>query len=122
MAIGANLFPKPPRVCCVCACEASNGSRQPVAGEPVVLAITPIVYRRGNGKGRVRNASRVHVCEKCLTKAATSGRLEWINSTSPKLLRALSSAILDCLVIMTQDDEPEKAAPVASPSGQLALL
>lgn len=69
----ASLFPKK-RVCCVCASEATPG-RKRIAGEPNVLAITPVMYRRGTGKGQLRNAPKIVICESCLVRALVSSRL-----------------------------------------------
>lgn len=95
---------KPKRVCCVCQAEASYGSKKPVAGEPVIVAISPVVYRRGASKGQLRNAPRVQVCEACLTKALTTGRLGWLSGDGGKLWNALRSSLLDCYGIMVEND------------------
>jgi hypothetical protein len=98
-----SLF-KPKRICCVCLAESTNGSRKPIAGEPNIIAISPLIYRRGSGKAQLRNAGRVQICEECLTKALTSGRLGWMSDKSAKLWTAMRSALLDCYSAMSEGD------------------
>lgn len=85
------------RVCCVCGCEAAGNMRKRTDGEPNILAITPILYRRGEGKGTLKSAMRVQVCEECLTRALTGGRLSWAGGDRGgwKLWAALRSSLLD---------------------------
>jgi len=66
--------------------------------------ISPLIYRRGSGKAQLRNAGRVQICEECLTKALTSGRLGWMSDKSAKLWTAMRSALLDCYSAMSEGD------------------
>jgi hypothetical protein len=59
----------PKRTCCVCKSEATGNTRTPIAGEPNIISISFVIYRRGTGKGELRGAQRVQVCEDCLTKS-----------------------------------------------------
>jgi hypothetical protein len=85
------------RVCCVCGGEATGNTRRPIPGEPNILAITPVLYRRGEGKGTLKSAQRVQVCEECLTRALTGGRLSWAGGDRGgwKLWAAMRSSLLD---------------------------
>lgn len=67
----ASQFPSK-RVCCICRCEATGGRKKRVPGEPNILAITPVIYRRGSGKGQLRNAPKIVICETCMVYAVTS--------------------------------------------------
>jgi len=98
-----SLFP-PKRICCVCGCEASSGAKTPPPGEPEIVSVSQVVYRRGKGKGQLRNAQRVQVCADCLTKTLTAGRLAWLTGENTKLWNALRSTLLDCYGKMTEDD------------------
>lgn len=92
------------RVCCVCGVEASNGAKKPIPGEAVIVSISQVVYRRGTGKGQLRNAQRVQVCADCLTKTLTAGRLAWLTGNNTKLWDALRSSLLACYGKMSDDD------------------
>jgi hypothetical protein len=84
------------RVCCVCGGEATNNLRTPDPKEPNIIAITPVVYRRGNGKGQLKNAPRIQVCENCLAKALTSDRLSWLGDKSAtRLWNAIRESLLN---------------------------
>jgi hypothetical protein len=65
------------RVCSVCEAEAAGNSRSRLPSEPNIIAISFTIYRRGNGKGILKSAQRVQVCEECLIRALTGGRLVW---------------------------------------------
>ncbi len=105
MTVSKSLF-RPKRVCCVCGCEASSGRREPIAGEPRILAITAVVYRRGSGKGQLRNAPKVQVCEECLSRARTNGRLTWMNGNDAarKFGDAIGAAIFKAYTKLAEDD------------------
>lgn len=94
------------RVCCVCDCEAASGRKKLARGEPRIIAISAVIYRRGTGKGQLRNAPRVQVCDTCLEKALTNGRLTWIggNEAAKRLWAAMSSSILSTYEYLTLDD------------------
>lgn len=84
------------KVCCVCGGEATANLRSPDPTEPNIIAITPVMYRRGHGKGQLKNAPRVQVCEACLTKALTSDRLSWLGDKSAtRLWNAIRESILN---------------------------
>ncbi len=98
----------PIRTCCVCDAQAVmyHGRMKAKPGTPRILAITPIMYRRGTGKGQIRNSPKVQVCEECAGKALTSGRLNWLsrNKESDALWANLRESLLDCLQGMQEDD------------------
>jgi hypothetical protein len=85
------------RVCCVCGAEATSNRRDRIDGEPNIIAISPVVYRRGTGKGKLKSAKAVQVCEECLTRALTGGRLSWAGGDRGgwKLWAAIRSTLLD---------------------------
>lgn len=60
--------PEKVRVCCICKAEAARlkSNRPRLEGEPIMISITPMIYRRGQGKRMLKNAASVHVCESCL--------------------------------------------------------
>src|SRR5271166_1138585 len=95
------------RVCCVCGAEATGNTRKRAPSEPNILAITPLIYRRGQGKGEIRSAMRVQVCEDCLTRALTGGRLSWAGGDRGgwKLWGAMRSSLLDRYSGMCEADK-----------------
>lgn len=94
------------RVCCVCGGEATANRRERDPEEPNIIAITPVVYRRGAGKGRLQNAPRVQVCEDCLVKALTGGRLSWLGDKSAaKLWESLRESLLNRYSAAIEDEQ-----------------
>jgi hypothetical protein len=67
----ARLF-TPKRVCCICRTEATGNLRKRNPGELNIVSITPLLYRRGTGKGELKNGGSVQICEPDLVKALTS--------------------------------------------------
>ena len=65
------------RVCSVCEAEAAGNSRSRKPEEPNIIAISFTIYRRGKGKGELRSAQRVQVCEECLIRVLTRRHLIW---------------------------------------------
>jgi hypothetical protein len=65
-----SLF-KPTRVCCVCNRECSKWAKKRPVDEPVILAISQYITRRGNGKSQLKNAPAVQICEACFVRALT---------------------------------------------------
>lgn len=92
------------RVCVVCGAEAPArvlpGERSPV----VMLTITPLLYRRGSGKGTLKNARGVTVCEPCYVQAVTAGRLGWFHKSATLLWAALQQSLSDRYNAMLRDD------------------
>lgn len=86
---------KATRVCCDCGAEVPSGRRQQAPGGVNLVSITPLIYRRGNGKGQLKNAHQVVICETCLIKSITSGRLGWISTGESKLWTALKQSLTD---------------------------
>ena len=102
---GPRLFPSR-RVCCLCGADASSHLRGRIPGEPNILAITPLLYRRGSGKGRLRNAQSIHICESCLAKSLTPGRLRWNERQGDeRLWEAFRSSLLDRYSSMLKEDQ-----------------
>ncbi len=98
-----SLF-RPNRVCLACGCEASSGSKTPVPSEPIIVAINPTVTRRGTGKSVTQAAISVRICEKCLAKAASDGRLIWGGKEAEKLGRAIAIAAQQTVENMAATD------------------
>lgn len=59
---------QPIRECCACHRTAAAGSKR-LQGEPNIVAVSMTLYRRGAGKGAIRAAGKVTICEECLVKA-----------------------------------------------------
>ena len=95
------------RECCVCRATATNCAKYQIPEEPRIIALTAIVYRRGDGKGQLKNAPKVQVCEECLTKALTNGRLRWMggNEAANKLWSCMSEAIMTAHTSMRAGDK-----------------
>lgn len=83
---------KPIRECCVCECTATANKKQPVPGEPRIVAISITIYRRGSGKGELRPAPAIEVCEKRLIKAL-AGSLFGPGREGSKIWHALRQSI-----------------------------
>jgi hypothetical protein len=99
---------KPKRICCVCEVEASHNQRTRLIGEPIIIALSTVIYRRGAGsKGELKSAQRVQVCEDCLTRALTGNRLSWGvgDKGGWKLWAAIRSALLDRYSGMREADK-----------------
>jgi hypothetical protein len=75
--------------------------------EPNIIAITPVIYRRGVGKGELKNAKAILVCETCLTRALTGGRLNWgLNERGGwKLWAAIRQSLLNRYSGMVEGEE-----------------
>ena len=84
------------RVCSVCEAEAAGNSRSRKPEEPNIIAISFTIYRRGKGKGQLRSAQRVQVCEDCLIRALTGGRHTWAGGDKGgwKLWAAIRQSLL----------------------------
>jgi len=60
------------RRCVICGAEATGNLRKRNPGELNILSITPILYRRGTGKGQLKNGMSIQICEVDLVRALTS--------------------------------------------------
>lgn len=101
----AALF-KPVRVCCCCGAQATNNTRERIPGEPNIIAISMVIYRRGKNKAALKSTRRIQVCEECLTSALTDGRLTWTaKSNQHKLWEAIRASVLDRYSEMCEKDE-----------------
>jgi hypothetical protein len=69
------LIPKS-RECCVCGASLPLRARL-AQGQERIASIIVYIYRRGLGKKQLGKAEAVRVCETCLIKAVTAGRLNW---------------------------------------------
>jgi hypothetical protein len=85
------LFKDEPRTCCCCGAEQlARAPYQPNADR--IIAITPVLYWRGSGKGQLKNAVKIFVCENCIARAATSPS----GSEVKKLGRFFLDSLIDC--------------------------
>lgn len=67
MSYPGGLFPSE-RTCIACQRSALPGpKRRP--DDPIILAVSMILYRRGKGKARLKAAPRVNICEECFVRA-----------------------------------------------------
>jgi hypothetical protein len=90
----------------------------------IILAITPIVYfwPAGRAASMTKNALRIRICEECLAKALTTGRLPWAGDEAVKLWEALQGSLLELYEAMKQEADlgaPAPRPPV--PDGMLPL-
>jgi hypothetical protein len=108
--MSASTLFKPKRTCCVCGSEATGNLRGRIEGEPNVIAITPVIYLRGNGKGQLRNAPRVQVCEPCLIRALVGGRFG-IGNQAAKIWAALRESLSYRYGAMKEDDAMQPDSP-----------
>lgn len=97
-----SLYPAT-RICCVCKAEARNQMRTRPKGDPNIVSLTPLIYRRGNGKATLKNSLRIQVCEPCLVTALTAGRLHWAFEDN-KLWDAIRESILNRYSAMLRED------------------
>jgi hypothetical protein len=98
------------RACCACGVTASCGKRIPVPGEPNIVAISLVIYRRGVGKGQLSAAPRVQICQDCLVKAL-AGSLFGAGREGSRLWGALRESISFRYSSMVEADEMEADNP-----------
>jgi hypothetical protein len=90
-----------------CVCCGAESNRQPRFGPrsgPNVLTVYATLYRKGEGKKRHRAAHSVPVCEECLVKVMSGGRLIWSGQQGSKFLTALSQSLSDCYNAILLDE------------------
>jgi hypothetical protein len=95
------------RICCVCESEAPSNLRELLPGEPNIIALSMTIYRRGKGKGELKAVKRVQVCESCLARALTGGRLIWAGGDRGgwKLWAAIRSNLLIRYSTLIEDEK-----------------
>lgn len=71
---------------CVC-CGRSSQHRTPRVGEPVIISISFVIYRKAAGKGITKAAPAVRVCEECFGRVLAGPRL-FRGAEGQKFLRA----------------------------------
>lgn len=94
----------PMRECVGCGRTAVNGAKLAGPDEPVIVAITPVFYLRRSSGRKIKNAPKVQVCEECLVKATTQGRLHWPGSTSEKVWNAFRQSFQTCYSKLTKQE------------------
>jgi hypothetical protein len=92
------------RTCVVCGKTTTPRPRVVNPSDPRILAITPVMYFKGAGKCLLKNCRKVQICDQCLVKATTNGRLGWLNNNSTALWDALRASLADCYSYMVQTD------------------
>ena len=85
------------RTCCVCGIKTARlkSNRPRREDEPIMPSITPMIYRRGIGKGVTTNAPSIQICEPCLDaiiRHLPTG-VPWFCLESSKLCTALLMSI-----------------------------
>lgn len=101
MAGAPSLF-KPARVCCCC--SAASAAGRPGKGQPSIVTLIPLVYRKGKGKAGQAYSRGVWICERCLSKALTTGRLGWIGGEARALWSAIQASLLERYSAMLHED------------------
>jgi hypothetical protein len=90
------------RACCACGQETRPASRHSHDG-PRILAVSSLLYRRGTGKGVLKGAKRVQICEPCFTRFLAPSRfLE--GKESKRFLAALRESLQNCYSAMLEGD------------------
>ena len=90
----ASLFP-PQRTCIVCERSATPGAKR-IPGEPNVLAVSMTVYRRGTGKGQLKAAPKVNICEECFIKSVQPSSFSWVNPRGQSFFNGLKESLSRC--------------------------
>jgi hypothetical protein len=89
---------KPDRVCCCCGRAEKHGAKD--MRRMNVLAISPLIYRRGEGKAILKNAGKIQVCEECFIRAMLPNP----SDEHIKLSRAISERIRTCYSSIIEGD------------------
>lgn len=93
------------QVCVCCGAETTPRLRNRRPGEPNMIAVSFTVYRRGRGKGQLKAASKVNICENCMAPALQSESW-WKRAKEPRaLLSAIQARISDCYSAMVREDQ-----------------
>lgn len=92
----------PMRECVCCGGAAHVGPKR--AGEPNVMAVSQIIYRRGSGKGRSKAARKVNICEECFVRARV-GSVLGPNKEAKRLLSAILETLSGCYSTLANEDE-----------------
>jgi hypothetical protein len=95
------------RQCICCDRTATPLKRKP--GEPNVMAVSMTIYRHGTGKGVLRAARRVQVCEECFIKALASSMFG-MSKEARDLLAGLRQSLSDCYSTLVDDEWDGSAA------------
>ena len=95
------LFPQI-RECVCCESTAAPGKKR-AATEPNILAVSMTLYRRGKGKGKLKAAGKVQVCEQCFV-LALSPSLFGSSSQARKMLAAMRERLSGCYGAMVEED------------------
>jgi hypothetical protein len=91
----------PKRTCCVCQVQATGNIRHHLAGEPNIISISFVIYRRGIGKGELKSAQRVQVCEDCFIKSLHFAK----KGIDAKLWEAIKESLLNRYSSMCEADK-----------------
>jgi hypothetical protein len=87
---------------CVC-CEREATPRLRIEGEPNVLAISFVIYRRGRQGPQLKAAPRVRICDSCAVKAlARAGLFQPREAT--KLFAAMQERLAACYSDLLERD------------------
>ena len=85
----------PKRECIACEASATPGAKR-VPGEPNILAISMTIYRRGSGKGQLKAARKVNICEECFIQSLAAPSMFGVNGKAKKLLGGMRDSLSEC--------------------------
>ena len=94
------LIPKT-RECVCCHRSATPLKRQP--GEPNVMAVSLTIYRKGNGKGQLKAAPKVNICEECFVRALAPAMFG-VSREGKSLLLGIRESLSGCYSALVEDD------------------
>lgn len=112
----------PPQACLSCGREELRLNGFQVERVPII-ALSTVIYRKGNGRAALKEAGRVRICETCLVAVlATNGGP---GMEARALLRCMVENLLPCYIEMLEQDEKQAALAVSaetSPDGAQCTL
>ena len=88
---------------CVCCSSAAAPGAKRANGEPNVLAVSMTLYRRGKGKGKLKAAGKVQICEQCFV-LALSPSLFGSSTQARRMLAAMRERLSGCYEAMVEED------------------
>jgi hypothetical protein len=68
------------------------------------MAVSLTLYRKGNGKGVLRAAPKVNICEECFIKAVSSGVFGGVSKQATLLLLGIRQSLSECYSSLVDDE------------------